>query len=111
MIFDVLVAAKGVLFRPRRRAAGDEVRRLIVAETRKYGVFIGKIVIEANVPSSFVEFSHWFVDVVVARRARIGRGIKLNHLCADRIDQGRRNYVAVLPCWLCSVRGIYRVSG
>jgi len=94
MVFDVLVAAEGVLFRPRRRAAGNEVRRLIVAKTRKRGILAGEIVIEADVPSSFVELSHRCIDVVEACRCRIRRGIKLNHLRPDGIDQGRWNDIA-----------------
>ena len=35
VVFNVLVAAKGVGFRPRRRTAGDKVRCLVVAEARE----------------------------------------------------------------------------
>ena len=55
MVFDVLVAAKGILFRPCRRSAGDEVGGLIVAEARKNGIVVGKIMINADVAGSFVQ--------------------------------------------------------
>ena len=66
VILDVLIAAKGVGFRPCRRTAGDEVRCLVVAEAREDRIFAGKIVIEANVPGAFVELPRRLVRVVEA---------------------------------------------
>src|SRR5271165_1924638 len=94
MVFNVLVAAKSVLLGPRWRTAGNEVRGLIVAEARKGGVLTGEVVIETNVPSAFVEPPHRLINVVVACGVRIGRRIKLNHLCGDRINQRGGNYLA-----------------
>src|ERR1700722_5460218 len=110
MIFDVLIAAKGTLFRPSWRAAGDEIRRLVVAEACEGGVLTGKIVIQANVPSAFIEFPHGLIDIVEGRVAyHIRRRIKLNHFGTDRIDQRRRNDVASLAGCLYPVRRVYRL--
>ena len=43
VIVDVLVAAEGIRFRPRRRTAGDEVCGLIVAEAGKDRVLAEKL--------------------------------------------------------------------
>ena len=67
MIIDVLVAAESVLLRPMRRAARDKVGRLIVAEAGEDRIFAGKVVVQADVPGTFIQLPHWLVDVVVIR--------------------------------------------
>ena len=111
VVFNVLVAAKGVGFRPRRRTARDKVRCLVVAEAGKNRILAGKIVIETNVKGSFVELSHRLVLVVeagIARKTGSRRRIKLSYRQPYRINQGCGNYGAGSKAWtwrLASVDG------
>src|SRR5271170_6214957 len=110
MVVDVLVAAKGVDLSPCRRASGDKVGCLIVAEAREYGVLAGKIVVEADVGGSFIEPSHGLVHVVVAWVVRVGRRIKRNQFCADRVNQACWNLIARNTARLYSPRCRKRIT-
>ena len=94
VVFNVLIAAECIRFRPGRRAAGHVVCRLVVAEAREDRILAGKIVVDANIERSFVELSRRLVGVVEPGAVYVGAGVKLNHACGDRVNQGCRDYIA-----------------
>ena len=83
VIVDVLVAAEGVLLSPCGRTAGHKVSSLIVTEPGKDRIVVGNVMVEANVESAFIQFPDGLVNVVVARRIGVRRGIELQYFGAD----------------------------
>src|SRR5580693_8311422 len=99
MIVDELIAAEGRRLRPCRRATRNEVGCLVVAETREGGVLARKVVVEANVPGTFVELSGELIGVIEAAGARrIGRGVERNYFRADWVDHRGRDDIAGDSC-------------
>lgn len=64
MVIDVLIAAKRIDLGPSRRTARNKIGCLIVAETGKYGILSGEVVVDPDVASPFVESPHRLIDIV-----------------------------------------------
>ena len=79
VIVDVLVAAEGIAFGPSGRSAGDEVCRLIVAETCENGILLEKLWSSRMSAVPSFNFRTGSIHVVVAGCIRIGCGVKLSH--------------------------------
>src|SRR6202047_2679255 len=96
VICDVLSAGEGSGFGKSRRTAWNERSSLVIAEARKHRVLAGKIVVQADVELPFVQLPDGNVRVISAqgRESRSGRGVQIDHVLPNRINQRRRNDVA-----------------